>query len=384
MDRFDKDDLRELLQYTHRPCTTLYMPTFRAGDEVQQNPIRFKNLIREAEDRLQSYGLRAPESQALLNSLESRVVDRDFWQHQSDGLAVFHSPEFTRTFRLPLHFRELVMISDRFYIRPLLPLLSEDGVFYVLAISQGAVRLLQGSRTSVDEITLSEDVPGSLEEALQYDEPEAAQQYHGITQASARGSHAIYHGHGVGTDDDKSNLLRYFQLVDKGLRPLLARTQAPLVLAAVDYLHPLYRQANSFPGLLSEGLQGNPEDRSAESLRQAAWEIVAPVFARKQQQALEQYQDLAGTDQISSNVDEIVPGAYAGRVDTLFVSIDGHVWGRYDRAANRVEVAGPDRDGGEDLLDFAVGQTLLNGGAVYALDRAQIPGDSLAAARFRY
>lgn len=385
MDRFDKDALRTLLKHTQHPCLSLYMPTFRMGEEVQQNPIRFKNLIREAEVQLRAYELRAPEIRELLDGLEARLLDRDFWEHQSDGLATFHSPDLTRTFRVPLHFDELVMVSDRFHTKPLLPLLSEDGVFYILAISQGAVRLLQGSRDNVDEVTLGEEVPGSLAEALKFDDPEATQQYHEITQTTSRSAQAIYHGHGVGTDDDKSNVVRYFQLVDKGLRPLLAGTEVPLVLAAVDYLHPLYHQANSFPGLLEEGLHGNPEERSAESLHEAAWKIVAPHFARKQRQALDQYRELAGTDQTSSDVQEIVPAAYAGRIDTLFVAAEGHQWGHYDPATNQVEVDGGQENGKrEDLLDFAAGMTLLNGGSVYALDQEEIPAESLMAARFRF
>ncbi|MDY0222574.1 MAG: hypothetical protein RBR67_15690 [Desulfobacterium sp.] len=44
-------------------CISLFMPTHRAGRETEQNPIRFKNLLREVEERLSAKGLRTTEVQ---------------------------------------------------------------------------------------------------------------------------------------------------------------------------------------------------------------------------------------------------------------------------------------------------------------------------------
>jgi hypothetical protein len=46
----------------------------------------------------------------------------------------------------------LVIVSERFHVKPLLPLLSGDGRFYVLALSQNEIRLLQGTRYSVEQV----------------------------------------------------------------------------------------------------------------------------------------------------------------------------------------------------------------------------------------
>jgi len=48
-----------------------------------------------------------------------------------------------------------VVVSDRFHLKPLLPLLTGDGRFYILALSQNQVRLLQGTRYSVRGLYLS-------------------------------------------------------------------------------------------------------------------------------------------------------------------------------------------------------------------------------------
>jgi hypothetical protein len=71
------------------PCVSIFMPTHRAGPETQQDPIRFKNLVSEAEERLIAGGLRAPRAKALLKAANALVDDYDFWQHQRAVLALF-------------------------------------------------------------------------------------------------------------------------------------------------------------------------------------------------------------------------------------------------------------------------------------------------------
>jgi hypothetical protein len=146
-----RDDLRTLIRKYDGLCVSIYMPTHRVGREVQQDPIRLKNLLGKAQDRMVAGGVRAPEARELLEPAEKLLHDGLFWQRQSDGLALFVSVEMFHHYRLPFDFEELVVVTDRFHIKPLLPLLSGDGRFYVLALSQSEVRLLQGTRYSVSK-----------------------------------------------------------------------------------------------------------------------------------------------------------------------------------------------------------------------------------------
>jgi len=49
------------------------MPTARVGAEIQQGPIRFKNLISEVESQLKQQEIRKPEIEALLNPRQERL-----------------------------------------------------------------------------------------------------------------------------------------------------------------------------------------------------------------------------------------------------------------------------------------------------------------------
>lgn len=385
MDVLSRADVKALSEKRGGLHVSLYAPTHRAGPETQQDPIRLKNLVREAEERLIAGGLRAPDARELLRPAEQLVQDRLFWRHQSDGLAIFLSAETSRHYRLPLGFEELMVVADHFHIKPLLPLLSGDGRFYVLAISQNEVRLMQSTRYSVDEVEL-EGVPTSLARALRFDDPERRLQFHTATRTpGGKGDRsAMFHGHGVGVNDAKTDILRYFHKVDAGLSDLLGNEQVPLVLAGVDYLLPIYHEANTYPHLVDEGIAGNPEEISVKELHQQACNIMQPRFLRGQREAAARYRQLAETEQASNELERIVPAAHYARVDTLFVALGVEQWGAFDRDSSAIRLHAEAEPGDDDLLDFAAIQTLLHGGTVYALGKDQIPGGALMAAVFRY
>jgi hypothetical protein len=363
-------------------CVSLFMPTHRAGRETEQDPIRFKNLLGEVEQRLLAGDLRPPEVQEMLQPARRLLQDPIFWRHQSDGLAVFFTTEDFHFFRLPLAFEELVVISKRFHIKPLLPILASDGHFYILALSQNQVRLLEGTRNTVDEIEL-ESTPGSLAEAFGSEHSEKQLQFHTKTPSGPGTRAAVFHGHDAG-ERAKDRVLQWFRMIDKELPNLLADRRSPVVLAGVENLFPLYREANTYPNLLDMGIPGNPEDLKPEELHTRAWPLVEPIFVKARGNEAARYQQLAGTGQTTTDVKEAVLAAYHGRVETLFVAVRVQVWGNFDPDTNAVHVRHEPESGDEDILDLAAIHSLLNGGTVYAVEPDQVPDQAFLAAIFRY
>jgi hypothetical protein len=376
------DDLSALVTQSTGPCVSVFMPTHRAGPDTRQDPIRLKNLLGQAEERLVASGLRSPHARDLLKPAQALLDDPAFWRHLSDGLALFAAPELFRTYRLPLDLREQLIVAQRLHVKPLLTLFMGDGHFFILALSQNQVRLLEATRYAVDELDL-EGVPSSMAEALPSDRGEKQLQFQTRTRGGTGERAAVFHGHDP-ADEAKGQILRYFQRVDEGLREVLREEQAPLVLAGVDYLLPLYREANSYPHLLAEGITGSSETIKAADLHEQAWAIVEPHFAAAQHQALGDYAQKAGTGLTSNRVDEVVPAAYHGRVGLLWVALGAEVWGRYDPEAGIIDRRDEPVPGDEDLLDLAALQTILKGGTVYAVEPKAVPGSGSLAALFRY
>lgn len=396
MDLFTKQSLLELAADREGPCVSLYMPTERRGPDTQQGPIRLKNLLGQVEAELAVLGQRTPAIKQLLAPAHALVNNNLFWQYQSDGLALLLAPGMAETYRLPLQFDEAVVVNDRFYLKPLLAMLSSDNTFYLLTLRQGGVRLLQGSRFSLAEIQLGEDVPTSLAEALKYDEFETNLRFHIAsrpTTGSSRGSPErgapMFHGQGGAADDAnvKAQIIRFFRALDNGVRDLLTTSQQPpLVLVGIDYLCGLYRQVNQYNGLVDEEIVHDPETLTTQELHERAWPIVESLFTQTRQDALAAYQHLAGSDaaRTAQTIAAIAPAAYFQRVDTLLMTPSVVQWGAFDAEANQVDLH-PDRQpGDQELVDFAAIHTLLNGGAVYLLDPPDLPVGAQLAAILRY
>ena len=378
MKTLSRDELIALVERPQEMGVSIYMPTHRTGD-TEQDPIRLKNLLREAEGQLVDYGINISDAGGLLEPAKQLLTDSHFWQHQGDGLAIFISPGIFRYYRLPYSFEELVVVTERFHIKPLLPLFSEDGVFYILAVSQNQVRFLQCTRYHVLEL-IPESVPSNLAEALKYDQPEKQHQFH----TTGPGGLLISHGHGVSKDYDKVNILRYFQQVDRGLHEVLREEHSPLIVAAVDYLHPIYCQTNTYHYLLDEGIEGNPDELPEETLQEQAWAIVQSYFERDRTEALEQYREAITKWLATNDLKQAILASYDGRVSILFVATGVQQWGHFDPERRRVRLYKERRPGVQDLLDFATANTLTKGGNVYAVEREQVPSGTSVAAIFRY
>jgi hypothetical protein len=385
------EELKTLVDQPKGLCISIYMPIQRAGVEIQQNYPRLKNLKREAENKIVESGLSEGEALEFLQPIQ-QIIDSDdetFWQeYNGDGLAIFVASGAYHYYRLPLSFSELVVVTDHFHLKPLLPLLVGDEKYYVLALSQQDVRFLECTRYSVREIEL-EDVPKSVDEVLQYDETSKEGQRRMSTPKGGTNNsfqHAgSFHGQGSpGQDKYQRDVQQYFYAIDRGLQKYLQGKQSPLVLAGVEHLFPGYREANSYQHLVEEGVAGNPELLKPEELQAKAWEIVEPLFLQGQQDAIERYKELTGTGLISTDIKEVVPAAHYGRVDQLFVAVGVQEWGIFNVTNNIIDVHSEAELGDEDLLDSAAIQTILNGGTVYAVEPEKVPDDAKLAAVFRY
>ncbi|MBD2566911.1 hypothetical protein [Anabaena lutea] len=383
------DELKTLVANPEPPCVSLYMPMYKAGPEIRQNPIRFKNLVREAEERLDAIGISETEA---LNLLQPAIeLDKsDFWEHQDQGLVIFLSQNLFRYYCLPIEFPELVVVGEQFHLKPLLHLINNDGRFYLLALSQKDVKFFEGTGYSLNEVEV-ENMPPNLEATLLEDDIQKGVQHRIATSKGGTANPFQHPGsvHGQGSPDQDQHqvdILQYCYAIDGALHEKLKEENVPLVVAGVEYLFPIYQEANTYPHLLAESITGNPESINLGQLHDEAWRIVAPSFQENKKAAIELYQQFAGegNGKASSDIKEIIPAAYYQRIDSLFVSVGEQKWGKFDSETTTVDLHTEAEPDDEDMLDFAAVHTLLNGGRVYTLESDEMPNGATVAAIFRY
>ncbi|MGB4592885.1 MAG: hypothetical protein WBI63_03810 [Coriobacteriia bacterium] len=380
MDTLKLDDIKSLSRSTGGVHISIFMPTLRFGPDSQlENGRRLKNLLRSVADDLASRGMRTADIDHLLAPVRLVSEDRPFWLRAGDGLAVFLGPT-TAMFRLPEAFTETTVISDRYYLKPLLAHLGSDRHFYVLALSLKHVRLLRGSLASLVPVDL-EGAPESLSEALKWDNYEKQSlQYHTQNSAAPGGRRPVVF-HGSDEPDPNEEIARYFRDIDRALKEVLT-DNAPLVLAGVEYLLPLYREVSNMPTLAPKAVQGNPDSIGPEALHDAAWAIAQSVFSGERKAAAARIKELWATPRATADPETVLPAALNGRVETLFVALDREVWGTVN--ADAVHIHAHPEPGDEDLLDRAALQTLLSGGDIFAVPADEMPHEGAAVALLRY
>lgn len=365
-------------------CVSLYMPMFRFGREVQQNEIRFRNLLKDAQQLLtQDEATTAESRKAVLSQLEEFRLDtnHDAWKHPRAGLALFATPDSLEVFPMGYVMGEQVHVGERFYLRPLLPALHGDGSFVVLAVSQKHVRLFEGNRDSLEE-RFPEDLPDNLKDALNIDDYITSIQH--FSYSSGNNVDTMYHGQGAGEDDHKANILQFFHRIDGPLSEYLEGRDDPLIFAGVDYLFPIFKEVSSYKHLLPEAVEGNFDDASIEEIHSKALTIVEPHFQQETTEAIESYQDAYGRNCATEDLDTILQAAQMGAVDTLLIREKTPVWGHLDSDGHVQRDEAPS-EVSLDLLDEAAVETLDKGGDVYVVRTEDFPSEkSSAVAKLRF
>jgi hypothetical protein len=380
VDYFGRDQLKELFRVDMAPAVSIYMGTHRRGAEVAAQPLRLRAAIEEAKGLLAADGARADD---VLEPLEALVGDREFWNHQADGLALFASQDFGRLYRLPVRLRDMVVVGPTFHTKPLIEFLQAPERFWVLAVSQKEVRIWEGTVTELGPVNLA-SVPASLQEAIG---AEVVTDRLNLRSPRGRGAAPIFHGHGAGKDDTKQELEKFFRAVDTGVRELLADEIGPIILAAVDYYHPIYRSVSKLENLADQGIIGNISGWDEGRIHASAWPIAQQSVERKLEAALALWEGSYGRGKTESDLTAIGRLAVAGRIRLLLADAGRTVWGRIDRATGDIEVireGGTDPDGGAvDLLDELAELTIQYGGRALVLPSEKLPVNSGVAAVLR-
>lgn len=386
MDYFGRDELKELLAVRDGPTASIYIHTERSSG-AEANRLRFRAALGQAEEEL-SESVSQDRVEQVLGPFRAYLnVEQDFWTYQADGLAVFASPEVQRMYRLPVSFEDLVVVAPTFHTRPLMEYLQSPDRYWVLAISQKEVRLWQGTRSGLTPVDLA-GVPRSLQEALGYEFERDELQFHSPKPAgTSGGTGAIFHGHGVGQDDAKSELKRFFRKVDDGVRELLADEIGPVILAAVDYYHPLYHEVSRLENLIDEGVTGNVSNWDASRVHDAAWPIVRETVLEKIDGALQLWENSYSNGKGEADLASVARFAVAGRIRLLLTEHGRNVWGRFDRQTGQMEHI---REGGEDpgpeavdLLDEVAEVVMEKGGRSLILSAGRMPTETGVAAILR-
>jgi hypothetical protein len=380
-DIVSKEELQALAAVESPVCVSFYLPTHASDPGMAKDPIRLKNLVAEARLQLEGSGIRTPVVAELLAPVVATVDETEFWAHVDAGLAVFVNSDGMRRFRLAGAVDEAMLVSDRFWIAPLVPFVSTGEGFYVLALSENAVRLFRASRYHITELTLGA-IPASMGEALEFDDRESQLQSHGADRVGAGEVSATFHGQGVGQDFGEVDRARFLQSVDRGLTDRLGDSSDPLVVAGVSEMVAQFRNLSGYRHIADPFVGGNPEHLTPQEVHERAVSVLGSQLDANQAD-LQQLFGSPATPTVDS-LQDTVDAAMSGRVAKLFMVAGRHTWGTFDAESGQVDEHEDRRPGDHDLNDLAMRETLGHGGEVFVVDGSEMPTRGPLAAVLRY
>jgi hypothetical protein len=377
------ESLATLASANEPPCLSLYQPTHRRPPEKRQDPIRFRNLVKELEASLrQEYP--AVEAQLLLKPFDALARDDRFWEQTLDGLAVLAGPALFRVFTLPLPLAELAVVADSFHTKPLRRFLQSVDRYQVLGLSLDAVRLFEGDRHGLAEVDLVPEVPRTITAALGGELTESHQ-----TVASCGGvgggSPLMHHGQGARRDEVEIDTAKFFRAVDRAVLEHHSRPSGlPLILAALPEHHHLLHEVSQNPLLVDDGIRVNPDSVSIVELGSLAWEVMEPRYVARLAAAGEEFEKARSRNAGSDDLALVAQAAALGKVASLLVEADREIAGQLDAATGQIAFAPLDDPHVDDLLDDLAELVLKMGGRVLVVPADRMPSTTGLAATYRY
>ena len=366
------DDLRDLLHQHAAPCVTIHLPTSPMKHEADQGRIRFKTAVKRVEESLESLDAASDEDKAkLLKPLQTLEANEEFWQAQTLGMSVFRNPDVYRIYKLPLGVREFSGVADSFHVKPLIRLLQDSERFRVLCVGAHEVALWEGNRQEIHPLELHADVPRTMAEAL------GGPDHVGKTKTTRFEPED--------SDSKDRQLRRYFRRIDEAVMDRHPTPRhVPMILAALGEYQSHFREASHNPQLSEHGVKRDPfKDMTADTLRDLAWEALAPEREARLAELKDRYGSAAAHERGTDRLDDIARFATFGTIESLMIEEGHQVGGHIDAGTGEITYRAIKDPLTDDAIDDVAERVLRSSGEVLVLPRGQMPTDQKVAAILR-
>jgi hypothetical protein len=291
----------------------------------------------------------------------------EFWRYQANGLAVLTTPDTMRTYRLQHQPKPLAEVADRFHLTPLLRDMTAPHRIFVLALSSEAVRLVHAFvNLPPAEIKVS-GLPKNAEEATRRPS---------VHVRAPR-------GHLQNLEGEKVLLHKYVRKVHDALRGVLAGQATPLALAGAEPLISMFRSVNTYPYLVEEVINGNPQLLSNAQLEDAALPILDRLYARELKTVIMLYDEMKPR-RATTDLSYVAHAATAGAVDQLVVDLDAVIPGLVSDIDGSVTYAASDDAETYSVVDEVAKRALCTGARVLGARQQELPNNAPLVAILRY
>ncbi|MBB3239694.1 hypothetical protein FHW68_001185 [Pseudomonas sp. Tn43] len=383
---FTRQALAELLAFDAQPSLSLYMPTHRILAERAQDPIRYKNLVRQLQSLLQErYPQQDPKP--LIEPFLALEKDPSFWRSNGDGIAVFGTRDYFKVISVHQPLPEGAFVQSHPVLKPLLCLEPSLERYQVLCLTRDEVWMYEGSSRQLDKIELAPQVPRNQNDALGSElTPSNQQGFPGGHGRSGERGDSMTHESAGGGKQDEINLdrERFFRALDKAIEEHQP-SGLPLLLVALPENQAVFRAVSHNQQLLPKGINNDPSLSSVEELRTQCARLIQDIHEDRLIDALNRYGIAVGQGLAGARLADIAHAAFDGRVELLLVEADRQIPGTLDKDNGTLILDNSGSKGAPDVLEELILLVLRQGGEVVMLPPEHVmPTGTGAAAVLRF
>lgn len=361
------------------PCISIYLPTHIHINELKQDRILFRHLIKECETNLL---IKYDEvtATAILKPLNDLDQEDDFWRNPTEGLALFADQKHSIVYKLHTSFEPLAIVADSYHIKPMLKVFQFVQKVQILGIDAENFSLFEGDRYGIKAVTLPIDAPTTLKAAIGI---HLAEPY--ISRGSNTANPGMVHGQGGAKDEKERSTEKFFRVVDNYVYETFSKVaRCPLILLALNEHHAVFHGLSKNPYLMKEGIKGDYESFDLKQLCQKVNELLEPINQQKIQDKLDRYQAALSESKGSKLIAEITKAALEGRVETLLIEENKIIKGRINPRSEKVDFKDPETTILDDVLDDLAQQVLKDKGEVLVIPKTMFENKFGIGAIFRY
>lgn len=284
------DQLRRTSGY---PCVSLLLPTHRTAPENYQDEKVFKNLARDARERLLNE-FEERDVKFILDNLES-VQETIDHQQNKEGMAVFISDGVCKVVRVSVPVEARVVIDHNFATRPVIRAMNSHASYYAMTLSESHIRLLEVSRDRAHEVN---DFGFPVEN-----------KHHHVTHKMRT----------VWTKEEDEQVRDFFREVDQKFDEVYKAHPRLLVLAGSEHALDNFRHVTDHTTLILTSVNGNYDNTPAGELGPILWPHVKSANQHRQIREMDKLGEARGSNKVALGLAEVYATAVQGRGDTLFV-----------------------------------------------------------------
>ncbi|MEU9042929.1 MULTISPECIES: chemotaxis protein [unclassified Kitasatospora] len=356
--------LAELRRPRPYPAVSILMPTHRREPDKTQDPVRLRNLLAEAKEKVQADpAVSRAERIDVLEQLDRALSEVDL-VHAEDGLAILAAPGEHRIWSLGRTAPARVVLSDTFLTRNLVAAHAAERPHWVVAIAADRVALWGGTQERV-----AEETGNGFPLVRVHDNPDPERQEQiGDTPSTFR-------------DEETKTFLRQ---ADVGIGKLLAAYARPLyvvgeaaALALLDTVGPIAQQATA------QIPHGGLAQADAETVRRVVEPAVRARAEREVADALALLDKARGRQGFAAGLDEVWRAAGEGRIDLLVVEENYRATVR-DDGEHLVPAEAGQAGVREDIVDEVIERGLDTGARVSFVPDGTLADSDRIAAALRY